>query len=69
MKELMILAKIRNVNGYQNMSIHLENIFTTTCSLKPTIKPASRPKQHIPTTGSTPVSRLKNPTPAPQPQD
>ena len=45
MKELMILAKIRNVNGYENMSKHLENIFTTTCLLKPTIKPALIPKK------------------------
>ena len=64
-QELIIVAKLRNMNGYENMSRQqLENIFTTPSSLKHTIKSAPRPKKHTSTTGSTPAPRPKSLTPA-----
>ena len=64
-QELIIVAKLRNMNGYENMSRQqLENIFTTPSSLKHTVKSASWPKKHTPTTGSTPAPRPKSLTPA-----
>ena len=55
--ELMILAKLRNVDGYENMCMQqLENILTTTSSPKHAPKPAFRPKTHTPTTDPIPIS-------------
>ena len=45
-QELMIIAKLRNVDDYQNMSREKpESIFTAPFSSKPTLKPKPRPKK------------------------
>ena len=45
-EELMILATLRNADGYKNIfGQQLENIFVTPPTLKPLCRPALRPKK------------------------
>ena len=55
----MILTKLRNVDGYDDMSRQqLESIFTTPSLPKPTTKPTLKPKKRTP----TPAPKSKKPT-------
>ena len=47
MKELKMLAKVRSINGYENMSRkQLESIFTTSSTPKPTPELITKPKKN-----------------------
>ena len=53
MKELKMLAKVRSINGYENMSRkQLESIFTTSSTPKPTPELITKPKKITPATAT-----------------